>query len=530
MVSRVGWRQRLADWLGPPAGEAPDRPATVLNAEFTTGPLPRPAVPPAELPAGPSAGPNGLTPNGLPPYGVRPAPGTRPGPGAPGPGVRPTGTVAGPGAPAPDGGPLARGGDDVWPRVCEQFALRVLAAAYQMSSQLAAAESEEENPDRLEKLYRIDHANARIRRQAENLQVLAGHKVEDAGRQVTTLLDVVRAAASAIEHYPRVQIGSMAELAVVEFAADDVIRILTELLDNATRFSPPSSNVRVSAHITELGSVLMRVEDSGVGLGPARLAALNAMFELDHPAMLDGNPGSHIGLLVVQRLAMAHRIRVRLAGRHPGGATATVLIPDALICEVPPLPTDPPPAPGPRPAAGSDTASEYRGRAPVSDANLRPYQQPGGPDDGADEYPSIQLSTAAGLPRRPRTSLRDQPTAGGYGAGTTNGTPPGPGANGNPPGGFAGGPPSAGPVPSLGLGPADGARPLNGGGPVNGGRPLNGGGGLADLFRRPAADTDRMPWPDETADFAAGINDARDHTDSEAHTALGDQGFEGTGR
>jgi hypothetical protein len=497
VVSRVGWRQRLADWLGPSAGEAPDRPATVLNAEFTTEPLPRPAVPPAELPAGPSANPSGLAP-----YGARPAPGSRPGPGTIGsgaanpgtvnPGVRPTLTATGPGAPAPDAGPLGRAGDDVWPRICEQFALRVLAAVYQMSSQLAAAESEEENPDRLEKLYRIDHANARIRRQAENLQVLAGHKVEDAGRQVTTLLDVVRAAASAIEHYPRVQIGSMVELAVVEFAADDVIRILTELLDNATRFSPPSANVRVSAHITELGSVLMRVEDSGVGLNPARLAALNAMFELDRPAALDGNPGSHIGLLVVQRLAMAHRMRVRLAGRHPGGATATVLIPDALICEVPPVPADPAPAPGPRPTPGLDTAAGYRGRAPVSDAHARQYQQPGGPDDGADEYPSIQLSTAAGLPRRPRTSLRDQPTAGGLGAGITNGTPPDPGANGT--------------------------------------QPANGGGGLADLFRRVAPDSDRMPWPDETADFAAGISDARDHTDSEAHTAFGDQGFEGTSR
>ncbi|GIH18040.1 hypothetical protein Raf01_62120 [Rugosimonospora africana] len=439
------------------------------------------------------------------------------GPGMAGmPGMRPTGT-----APAGLTAEAGRAGDGVWPRVCEQFALRVLAAVYQMSSQLEAAEAEEENPERLEKLYRIDHANARIRRQAENLQVLAGHKVEDAGRQVTHLLDVVRAAASAIEHYPRVHFGSMAELAVVEFAADDVIRVLTELLDNATRFSPPSSTVRVSAHITELGSVLVRVEDSGVGLGAVRLAALNAMFEADYPAVLSGNPDSHIGLLVVQRLALMHRMRVRLNGRQPGGTTATVLIPDGLICEVPPLPDDPPPASAKEPSGQFDTSDGYRGRAPVADGQPHQYQQqPGGPNDGADEYPSLQLSTAAGLPRRPRTSLRDQPTAGGFGIDATNGTAPSLGpTNGNPPGGFGGGLPTAG--------------------PAAGGRKA----GIAAVFGQAAPDADRIPWPDETADFAAGISDAHDAAESDAaesdtfdafggdvHTTFGDQGFEGTDR
>jgi signal transduction histidine kinase len=206
-----------------------------------------------------------------------------------------------------------------WPAICEQFALRILAAAYQMGSHLEAAEADEQDADRLEKLYRIDHATTRIRRQAENLQVLLGRKVDDAGRQVTPLLDIVRAATSTIEHYARVHIGQIVDLAVVEFAADDVIRVLTELLDNATRFSPPTSSVIVSAYITEHGSVLLRVEDSGVGVQPEQLPVLNAMLTGSAPP-LNGNPAAHLGLVVAARLALTHHLRVHLTSRQVGGA------------------------------------------------------------------------------------------------------------------------------------------------------------------------------------------------------------------
>jgi hypothetical protein len=434
--------------------------------------------------------------------------------------------TAGPGTVGPDGRGSG-GAEDVWPKICEQFALRVLAAAYQMGSQLEAAEAEEQNPERLEKLYRIDHANTRVRRQAENLQVLAGHKVEDAGRQVTTLLDVVRAAASAIEHYPRIHIGFMADLAVVEFAADDVIRVLTELLDNAARFSPPTSNVLVSAHITELGSVLLRVEDAGVGLAPGRLASLNAMFEAERPAQLDGSPESHIGLLVVQRLALTHRIRVRLSGRQPGGTTATVLVPDGLVCEVPQssdsLPAVPRVGQAQPVPPQYERGSAYQGRAPVSEARLvQPYQQPTDPPDESDRYASGAglLATASGLPRRPRASLRGEPGGDGPATGAFGGPAHGGFGNG---GAVNGGAVSGGAVNGGAVnGNLPNAQPPNR-------QPANG---------QSAADVDRMPWPDETADFAAGISDARGASGSDAYSASGsdapsgsgDQGFEGTGR
>jgi hypothetical protein len=348
---------------------------------------------------------------------------------------------------------------NVWPAICEQFALRILAAAYQMGSHLEAAEADEQDAERLEKLYRIDHANTRIRRQAENLQVLLGRKVDDADRQVTPLVDVIRAATSAIEYYPRVHIGQVVDLAVVEFAADDVIRVLTELLDNATRFSPPTSSVIVSAYITEHGSVLMRVEDSGVGVQPDQLPALNAMLAGSAPPLLDGNPAAHLGLVVVSRLALTHHMRVHLTNRPTGGTTANVLVPDGLLCEI-----APPARAGAGPASLADLsrpakpahrlaeASTYQGSAQVPASRLMLINGQPSADGRSGRRES---SGGNGLPRRVRESLRG-------GSGPTNG---------------AGLPPQATAAPQPRTSP-EGAP-------------------------------DRHAWPDETADFAAGISDAQ---------------------
>ncbi|WP_157746441.1 sensor histidine kinase [Micromonospora inositola] len=338
-----------------------------------------------------------------------------------------------------------------WPAICEQFAMRIMASAYQMGSHLEAVEADEQDPDRLERLYRIDHANTRIRRHAENLQVLLGRRVEDANPQTVTLVDVVRAANSAVEHYARIRVGHVVDLAVVEFAADDVIRVLTELLDNATRFSPPTAPVIVSAFITEDGSVLLRIEDAGVGIQPDHLSQLNALLSGRPvtPARLD--PAAHLGLAVVAHLAVAHQLRVILTNRPSGGATATVLVPGALLCEIS---TAGAPAGAPAPPAWPSPSAGIPSPSP---GGTHSWSTPMAAPHDSTNSPTVPLSTLAGqataqqpsgsLPQRVPTSVRDQPAA-------TTRPPADPGA---------GSPPEA--------------------------------------------------WPDETADFAAGVSDARTTSD-----------------
>lgn len=217
--------------------------------------------------------------------------------------------------------------------ICSSIALRDLNLVDSLLAQLEEMEAKEEDQDRLAELYRLDHTATRLRRNAENLRVLAGRDADDSGAETASLVDVVRAAMSSIDHYTRVTIGRVVSLGVVGFAAEDLSRLLSEVLDNAANQSPPNSPVRVSAHLTEQGSVLLRIEDEGIGLPPDRLSELNQ--RLSAAPVLDDDSVRHMGLAVVRRLADRHDMRVHLDRRMPHGTTATILLPAGLVCELP---------------------------------------------------------------------------------------------------------------------------------------------------------------------------------------------------
>ncbi len=296
-----------------------------------------------------------------------------------------------------------------WEPIARQFALRVLSLAYEAGSHLGEVERAERNPDQLQRLYHTDHAITRIRRWAENLQVLTGVEIDDPGRQVTTILDVIRAAAAAVEHYHRVHIGRVADLAVAETAADDVIRILTELIDNAVRFSAPSTVVTVSAHLTNEGHVMVRVEDSGVGVDPSQLQHINAMLAGAVPPALDEQQVARLGLLVATRLAGAHLwLHVQLGPRHPAGTTAMVLVGGPLVCEIPHLPAPPErPRPAPTPTdRGTPPASPARLRAvPSTDSPATPRPAPA----ATGQPPADDITATAELTMR-ETGTRETGT------------------------------------------------------------------------------------------------------------------------
>jgi hypothetical protein len=408
----------------------------------------------------------------------------------PGGGFEPAGPV-----PVDHSGPDA-GAAEAWPALCEQFALRILAAAYQTGGQLAAVEADEQDPARLAQFYRIDHANTRIRRQAENLLVLAGRSVDDAGRQVTSLLDVVRAATSAIEHYPRVRLGVIAHLAVVDFAADDVIRVLTEVLDNAARFSPPTAPVTVSAHLTELGSVLVRVEDSGLGFTPRQLASVNAMLASTAPVAVADAGATRLGLLVVQRLGAAHQMGVRLTARPGGGTTATALLPAGLLCEIPTGPEAPVHALPP----GQFPSPQLPRQPSLPSGQLRSGQVAAGPGSGGlADFHAV---------------LADPRTAPGGPAGERDGTGPLGERNGTGPLGERNG----GVAPPFGPGTTRHGLPRREPASLRGDpspRPPS--------LPGPAAGSDQLAWPEETMDFAAGFQDGRQPPGTRSEGHLDDQ-------
>jgi hypothetical protein len=287
----------------------------------------------------------------------------------------------------------------------EQFGVHLLVLAEQLRVSLDDLESDEADPERLQKLYKIDHAVTRIRRASRDLRTLAGRAEEEMAGIDTSLLDVIRVALSAIERYTQVSIGRVADFGVLGYAADDVASMLAALLDNATRYSPGMASI--SAHLTEDGSVLFRIEDSGIGMSPDGVAALNAMLAGDVPE-LDDRTGRHTGFPVAHRIARKYSAGVRLAARPaPGSGTiALVTVPPELLCEMPVeaagRPQAPPQPPRPRQASVAVLPTTRRAGA----AQPRPEPRKAGDAAAADG------AMSEGLPRREPGSLRGRPRPG----------------------------------------------------------------------------------------------------------------------
>jgi signal transduction histidine kinase len=189
-------------------------------------------------------------------------------------------------------------------------------------------EQNEEDPDRLSNLFSMDHLVTRMRRNSENLLLLAGHDSARKWSEPVSLADVVRAATSEIEQYSRVALSVQSGVAISGQAVSDVVRLLAEIIENATIFSPRDTQVRVSAQELTSGGVLIEVSDSGVGVSAARLAEMN--LRLINPPAIDVSVSSHMGLFAVARLAERHGVRVRLRAGSPQGLTALVWLPDTL--------------------------------------------------------------------------------------------------------------------------------------------------------------------------------------------------------
>ncbi len=99
-------------------------------------------------------------------------------------------------------------------------------------------EQTEDDPDRLGSLFSMDHLVTRMRRNSENLLLLAGHENPRKWSEPVPLADVARAAISEIEQYNRVTLNIPPGIAVVGQAVSDVAHLLAELIENATIFSP----------------------------------------------------------------------------------------------------------------------------------------------------------------------------------------------------------------------------------------------------------------------------------------------------
>jgi signal transduction histidine kinase len=189
-------------------------------------------------------------------------------------------------------------------------------------------ELNEDDPERLANLFEMDHLATRIRRNSDAALVLAGHETPRAAEPLG-LMDVLRAAASEIEEYRRVTVDVQQGVRVSGSAATDTVHLLAELLENATTFSPDTTQVIVSGHACVGGGSLITITNGGTSMPEEEVRLLNR--QLVNPSLADMTIVPHTGLSAVALLAARHGITVTLSVPPDGGTTAEVYLPDALI-------------------------------------------------------------------------------------------------------------------------------------------------------------------------------------------------------
>ena len=104
---------------------------------------------------------------------------------------------------------------------------------------------------------------------------------------------------------------------------DRLVQVLTNLLANAIRFSPPGATVTVTAR-REPAAMRFEVLDRGAGVPPDRVSRLFGKFEQLH----DGpRGGTGLGLSISRAIVMEHGGEIGYAPREGGGAKFWFWIP-----------------------------------------------------------------------------------------------------------------------------------------------------------------------------------------------------------
>ncbi len=238
-------------------------------------------------------------------------------------------------------------------------------------------ESAEEDPDVLEDLFKLDHLATRMRRNAESLLVLAGVETGHRRSRPVPLADVVRVAIGEVEDFARLNLLALDDAMVSGTAAMDIAHMLSELMENATAFSPPETNVEILGHQSPEGYVIS-ISDQGIGMSEEQFAEANRL--LAEPPLVGLTLSRSLGFTVVGRLASRFNVSVRLTSSPTGGVTALVTLPHSVLQEaqitVTPDVSTQAAAPAPVEATPAEAAPAEMEPAPAAQATVDPYATP----------------------------------------------------------------------------------------------------------------------------------------------------------
>ncbi|MEU9044888.1 MULTISPECIES: ATP-binding protein [unclassified Kitasatospora] len=301
-------------------------------------------------------------------------------------------------------------------RAFVNIARRVQAIIHRQAKDLREMEDRHGNdPAVFDDLLRLDHGNALTGRLADSIAVLSGARP---GRQWTrpiALYSVLRGGMSRILEYQRVDLHPVAQISVTGPAVEPLIHAVAELLDNATRYSPPHTHVHLSASEVQSGMAI-EIEDGGLGLtdeatARAERAMREAMVSKDFDDLTES---PRLGFAIVGRLCQAYGFQVSLRRSAYGGVRAVLVVPQELLTTAPPtgrahgigafsgprpLPPNPPRHAAPARPWGARTTSAGVG---PSYGSTSPWGSPSVSAAAGDDEVIVTERTATGLPQRRR--------------------------------------------------------------------------------------------------------------------------------
>ncbi|AZM92132.1 ATP-binding protein [Streptomyces sp. W1SF4] len=230
------------------------------------------------------------------------------------------------------------------------LARRLQSLVHREISLLDGLEDTVEDPDLLKELFHVDHLATRIRRHAENLAVLGGAASRRQWTRPIDLSEVLRSSVAEVEQYTRVKVVPPAGGTVRGHAVADVVHLLAELVENATVFSAPDTDVVVRAERVTAG-IAVEVEDRGLGMPAEEQHRMNTLLaDPDQVSVRHLLADGRIGLFVVSALARRHGIAVELKSNIYGGVLAVLVLPQGLLGAE---------APGAADAAGGSRATSW---------------------------------------------------------------------------------------------------------------------------------------------------------------------------
>ncbi|MGW0906098.1 ATP-binding protein [Streptomyces sp. NPDC002853] len=211
------------------------------------------------------------------------------------------------------------------------MARRLQSLVHREISILDELENEVEDPELLKGLFHVDHLATRIRRHAENLAVLGGAISRRQWSNPVSMTEVLRSAIAEVEQYSRVKLVPPIAGTLRGHAVADVIHLLAELVENATVFSAPHTQVLLRANLVTAG-LAVEVEDRGLGMPLTEQNKMNHLLaDPDQVNVASLLQDGRIGLYVVSALARRHGIAVRLQTNIYGGVQAVLILPQGLL-------------------------------------------------------------------------------------------------------------------------------------------------------------------------------------------------------